>query len=89
MVLPAESSGFANPLAWICIIAPIDFHVAIGSAWLTKKLTDEPQSKGATTTSDALKHVRTAVLQSKEARLSDPETSTHVIVVTDGKCNQL
>jgi len=59
-----------------------------GADWLATKIQSISQSRGSTATAAALRHVRENVLASKESRLNDPETSTHVIVVTDGNCNQ-
>ena len=63
-------------------------HDILGADWLATKIQGISQSRGSTATADALHHIREKVLMSKEARLNDPDTSTHVIVVTDGMCNQ-
>lgn len=59
-----------------------------GADWLATKLQGLSQARGSTATAAALRHVREHVLTSPGSRLNDPDTSTHVIVVTDGQCNQ-
>lgn len=45
------------------------------------------QSAGATSTTDAIMHVREKVITQPGSRLNDPDTATIVFVITDGKCN--
>lgn len=45
------------------------------------------QRSGATSTADAIKHVREKVLTQPGNRLNDKDTATIVFVITDGKCN--
>ncbi|XP_013404798.1 collagen alpha-1(XXII) chain-like [Lingula anatina] len=42
----------------------------------------------ATATAEALRHVRQRVLSQPGSRLNDTDASTHVIVITDGRCNR-
>ena len=63
-------------------------HDILGADWLATKVQGISQSRGFTATANALRHIREKNLTYKEARLNDPDTSTHVIVVIDGMCNQ-
>ncbi|XP_013404826.1 uncharacterized protein LOC106169765 isoform X3 [Lingula anatina] len=42
----------------------------------------------ATATAEALRHTRTNVLGKGVSRLNNPDTATHVFVITDGRCNR-
>ncbi|XP_013404799.1 uncharacterized protein LOC106169743 [Lingula anatina] len=43
--------------------------------------------EAATATAEALRHTRTRVLGQGVSRLNNPDTATHVFVITDGRCN--
>ncbi|XP_067939691.1 cartilage matrix protein-like [Watersipora subatra] len=59
----------------------------MGAGFVEDTIMNLKQRSGATSTSDALKHVREKVLTQAGNRLNDKDTATIVFVVTDGKCN--
>lgn len=58
-----------------------------GAGYVEDAILNINQRSGATSTADALEHVRKVVLEGPGSRLNDPDTATIVFVVTDGKCN--
>jgi len=58
-----------------------------GAGYVENAILNMEQSAGATSTTDAIMHVRENVLTQPGSRLNDPDTATIVFVITDGKCN--
>lgn len=70
----------------ICLVIIYDLCFT-GAGYVENAILNMEQSAGATSTTDAIMHVRENVLTQPGSRLNDPDTATIVFVITDGKCN--